>query len=85
MHLLFCLNPFDILNSGINPNIIFGVQENPELNDQMLISIVATEFDNDFDPFAEAPVAPQTIVNSNSNNEEDEEEEESILPSFLNN
>ena len=71
--------------SGINPNIIFGVQENPELNDQMLISIVATEFDNDFDPFAEAPVAPQTIVNSNSNNEEDEEEEESILPSFLNN
>ena len=71
--------------SGINPNIIFGVQENPELNDQMLISIVATEFDNDFDPFAEAPVAPQTIVNSNSDNEEDEEEEESILPSFLNN
>ena len=71
--------------SGINPNIIFGVQENPELNDQMLISIVATEFDNDFDPFAEAPAAPQTIVSATPANDEEEEEEESILPSFLNN
>ena len=71
--------------SGINPNIIFGVQENPELNDQMLISIVATEFDNDFDPFAEVPAAPQTIVSAAPTNEEEDEEEESILPSFLNN
>ena len=50
-----------------------------------MISIVATEFDNDFDPFAEAPAAPQTIVSAAPANDEEEEEEESILPSFLNN
>lgn len=71
--------------AGNNPNIIFGVQENPELNDQMLISIVATEFDNDFDPFAENPpvVTPITPIKEEILEEEEPAEEESILPSFL--
>lgn len=35
--------------AGNNVNIIFGVQQNPELNDQMLISVIATEFDEEYD------------------------------------
>lgn len=70
--------------AGINPNIIFGVQENPELNDQMLISIVATEFDNDFDPFAEKTVVtPLPAMNEEETEEEIDDEEDSILPEFL--
>ena len=69
--------------AGLNPNIIFGVQENPELNDQMLISIVATEFDTDFDPFAEKQVVnPLPIIKEETVVEDDEED--SILPEFLN-
>lgn len=34
--------------AGNNVNIIFGVQQNPELNDQMLISVIATEFDEEY-------------------------------------
>ena len=72
--------------AGNNPNIIFGVQANPELNDQMLISIVATEFDNDFDPFSEnaTPVVTPVTPLKEEQVEEDDGEEESILPSFLN-
>lgn len=70
--------------AGINPNIIFGVQENPELNDQMLISIVATEFDNDFDPFAEKTVVTSLpAMNEEETEEEIDDEEDSILPEFL--
>ena len=35
--------------AGNNVNIIFGVQQNPELNDQMMISVIATEFDEEYD------------------------------------
>ena len=35
--------------AGNNVNIIFGVQQNPELKDQMLISVIATEFDEEYD------------------------------------
>lgn len=71
--------------AGNTPNIIFGVQENPELNDQMLISIVATEFDKDFDPLAEplSVVQPVPQVNDKTEDEVDDTEDESILPSFL--
>ena len=69
--------------AGMNPNIIFGVQENPELNDQMLISIVATEFDTDFDPFADKQVVnPLPTIKEDS--QEQEDEEDTILPAFLN-
>lgn len=72
--------------AGINPNIIFGVQENPELNDQMLISIVATEFENGFDPFTENPVLPPVTPTIPAEEDLPEEDavEDSILPSFLN-
>lgn len=67
--------------AGNTPNIIFGVQENPELNDQMLISIVATEFDNDFDPFEEKTPLVNPLPTPQV---EEEVEEDSILPEFLN-
>lgn len=35
--------------AGNNVNIIFGVQQNPELNEQMMISVIATEFDEEYD------------------------------------
>lgn len=70
--------------AGSTPNIIFGVQENPELNDQMLISIVATEFDNDFDPLEEPTVVtPVSIVNEHLHEDDESDNEDSILPSFL--
>ena len=71
--------------AGLNPNIIFGVQANPEINDQMFVSIVATEFDGDFDPLNDNVVVRPVNVETNRQNDEVEEEEESILPNFLNN
>ncbi|CDC41325.1 cell division protein FtsZ [Firmicutes bacterium CAG:449] len=70
--------------AGNTPNIIFGVQENPELNDQMLISIVATEFDNDFDPFEEKTPLVNPLPTPQVEEEVEEDEEDSILPEFLN-
>lgn len=70
--------------AGNTPNIIFGVQENPELNDQMLISIVATEFDNDFDPFEEKTPLVNPLPTPQVEEEAEEDEEDSILPEFLN-
>ena len=70
--------------AGNTPNIIFGVQENPELNDQMLISIVATEFDNDFDPFEEKTPLVNPLPTPQVEEEIEEDEEDSILPEFLN-
>ena len=70
--------------AGNTPNIIFGVQENAELNDQMLISIVATEFDNDFDPFEEKTPLVNPLPTPQVEEEVEEDEEDSILPEFLN-
>lgn len=80
-------NSIDYVTSaaGNTPNIIFGVQENPELNDQMLISIVATEFDNDFDPLEEPNVIPpmtQPVITQDETTIDDDQD--MILPSFLN-
>ena len=71
--------------AGADVNIIFGVQPNPELNDQMLISVIATDFDSDYVPEDDvttikkivreqevAPVVEETVP-----------ETDSILPSFL--
>lgn len=71
--------------AGSDVNIIFGVQQNPELNDQMLISVIATDFDSDYVPEDDvttikkivreqevAPVVEETVP-----------ETDSILPSFL--
>lgn len=69
----------------------FGVSINPELGDQMLVSVIATDFDDEFDftsvP-AYQPIQPhiyQTEEKSEDNSEEQESEEDndSILPNFL--
>jgi cell division protein FtsZ len=73
--------------AGANVNIIFGVQQNPELNDQMLISVIATEFDEEY----VTPEQPQiTRVNKPQVEQKAEEVVETpqdtgnILPNFLN-
>lgn len=77
--------------AGSNVNIIFGVQQNPELNDQMLISVIATEFDEDYD-YSNSTVLSRTQnkkideespIISDESSFVSEEKEEDILPSFL--
>lgn len=61
--------------AGNNVNIIFGVQQNPELNDQMLISVIATEFDEEYDysqptnMFVSRTKQTQTASNDGENQE----------------
>ncbi len=76
-----------------NIEIIFGVQQNPILEDTMLISIIATGFDSDYD-FSDSKPLISTRAKTESkessspitNNlkKSENKEEESILPSFLN-
>ena len=68
---------------GNEPNIILGVQENPELSDQMLISVVATDFDQEYDPLADTFIQPKPVVQEQTATETVEDEEDNILPSFL--
>lgn len=71
--------------AGNNVNIIFGVQQNPELNDQMLISVIATEFDEEYDysqptnMFVSRTKQTQTTNNDGENqeNSNDQNPEES--------
>lgn len=79
--------------AGSNINIIFGVQQNPNLEDTMLVSIIATDFDSDYEN-----IDNKSLTASRAKNEGKEtpaplnpvlkpieiKEEESILPSFLN-
>ena len=65
-----------------NPNIIFGVQNNLDLNDEMMLSIVATEFDSSIDPLSEDSL--KNFIHSINKDEEEEDEEDDVLPSFLN-
>lgn len=72
--------------AGENPNIIFGVQQNPELTDQMLLSIIATEFEQEYDPFAEPVIAPVNTNNAENNRVvEEDDQDDDILPNFLGN
>lgn len=78
--------------AGSNVNIIFGVQQNPELNDQMLISVIATEFDEDYDYEASLLQTPLRTRKEHEENEVKVEEQketgnsesDSIIPFFLN-
>ncbi len=78
--------------AGINVNIIFGVQQNPELNDQMLISVIATEFDEDYDYEAAVKQPPlrtrkdmeEESTPSNEESDASTNTEDSIIPFFLN-
>ncbi len=65
----------------------FGVSINPELADQMLVSVIATDFDEAYDFTSVPPYEPiQPRIYQEEKKEEVEEENDdhdSILPSFL--
>lgn len=71
--------------AGSNVNIIFGVQQNPELSDQMLISVIATDFESEYVPEDNPTplVRPLREVEQPKPKFEEPKEETSILPSFL--
>lgn len=74
--------------AGGNLDMKFGVSINPELADQMLVSVIATDFAEEYDFTAVPtvqPIAPKVIVEEKVEEKEDEEseEDESILPNFL--
>ena len=73
--------------AGANVNIIFGVQQNPELQDEMLISVIATEFDEDYVPSDPTPIIRQTRTPVEETKVEEEitapTSKESILPNFF--
>ena len=72
--------------AGANVNIIFGVQQNTELDDQMLISVIATDFDEEYE-IPEQPVITSRIVKPVEEEpvvEEEKKESASILPNFFN-
>lgn len=74
--------------AGGNLDMKFGVSINPELADQMLVSVIATDFAEEYDFTAVPtvqPIASKVIVEEKVEEKEDEEseEDESILPNFL--
>lgn len=74
--------------AGGNLDMKFGVSINPELADQMLVSVIATDFAEEYDFTAVPtvqPISPKVIVEEKVEEKEDEEseEDESILPNFL--
>ncbi len=79
--------------AGNNLNIIFGVQQNPKLEDEMLVSIIATEFDSEYSYDDNKSLITNRVktestkeVSSPTTGEKakvEVNEEESILPSFL--
>ena len=73
--------------AGANVNIIFGVQQNPELHDEMLISVIATEFDEDYVPTDPAPIVRPTRTPVEEPKVEEEvpviNSKDSILPNFF--
>lgn len=74
--------------AGGNLDMKFGVSINPELADQMLVSVIATDFAEEYD-FTSVPnvqpIAPKPVVEEKveETKEEEIDEEESILPNFL--
>ena len=71
--------------AGADVNIIFGVQQNPELNDQMLISVIATDFDSDYVVEDDVNMMKKAIREPEIVKEVEEPvpETDSILPNFL--
>ena len=49
----------------------------------MLISVVATDFDQEYDPLADTFIQPKPVVQEQTATETIEDEEDNILPSFL--
>ena len=79
--------------AGSSVDIKFGVSINEELSDQILVSVIASDFTEEFDfthvptydkPIAQPEQAKTTSEEVSSNEEEKEEDEnESFLPNFL--
>ena len=65
--------------TGNNLNITLGVQQNSELKDTMLVSIIATDFDGEY---VDLDVMPRTTFKP-MNNDLEEDDEDSILPMFI--
>ena len=85
--------------SGHDVDVKFGVAINDQLNDEILVSVIASDFEEDFD-FSKAsnystPTRPaeSTVLNTlqkeeeeaKNENSEDEMDTNSILPNFLQN
>ncbi len=72
---------------GGNLDMKFGVSINPELADQMLVSVIATDFAEEYD-FTTVPAYDMAKVRSLSETpkeeiQEEEENDDAILPNFL--
>ena len=82
--------------AGSNVDIKFGVSINEELSDQILVSVIASDFTEEFD-FTHVPtydhIGPSTVQTSEVTEEskqgeektEEEDEKDSFLPNFLKN
>lgn len=73
--------------AGGNLDMKFGVSINPELADQMLVSVIATDFAAEYD-FTSVPtvsVVPPKVTPEEKVEEEEakEEDDDAILPNFL--
>ena len=83
--------------SGHDVDVKFGVAINDQLNDEILVSVIASDFEEEFDfskqESYQAPSRPQESPVLTSLNKEEEEKKEpeadldsnSILPDFLQN
>ncbi len=81
--------------AGNNIDIKFGVTINNQLTDEILVSVIASDFENDVDFTAQTAVAPIRPVETEQKIEELEDtaerekerylEEDSIIPNFLKN
>ena len=73
--------------AGGNLDIKFGVSINPELADQILVSVIATDFSEEYDFTAVPtfrPVQPRVYEGVKVEEVSDTgEEDDSILPNFL--
>lgn len=86
--------------AGGNVNIIFGVQNNPEFNDTMFVSVIATDFDEEMDlsvnptitttrtrevPAQEPVQQTEEQKSDEAQPENDFSNQDDILPSFFKN
>ena len=79
--------------AGNNIDIKFGITINDQLTDEILVSVIASDFENDVDFTAQAAVAPSISEADEQKSEEIETnikreqerylEEDSIIPNFL--
>lgn len=67
---------------GNDADIIFGVQQNDELKDEMLVAVVATDIDEDAIKEDNEPIV--RMPNQTNIEEDVIEEEDNILPDFIN-